>query len=344
MFRAHTNASLMFNRALKRDPTRTQTLRESFARNMGRRYNLLSAKIRDAIVVKDVFGLNPPKNIFTAHADSGLKPGAFAFRTDPEKAAEFMNWVSKEVDEGVLDLIPGTARTVTGNPAWTDTYIQSAYKKGMQRADSEMRKAGLSVTQEAMQIDSAFNMPIHADRVGLLYTRTFEELKGAAGRLEQKLQRVLTEELALGIAEGRSPIDIARALSKEVGLERSYAKTLARTEIIRAHHVANINTYREAGVEGVVVQAEWATAGFQVCPDCADLQGRVFSLSEIESLIPLHPNCRCVALPFQTKTGDESAPFDESTIGDQYRDKKGVAKKRGLYAKKTSAKKPRRKT
>ena len=48
----------------------------------------------------------------------------------------------------------------------------------------------------------------------------------------------------------------------------------------------------------VIVKAEWMTAGDdRVCPICASLQGQVFSLDEIEPLIPRHPNCRCIALP-----------------------------------------------
>jgi SPP1 gp7 family putative phage head morphogenesis protein len=333
---------LIFNKALRADPTQTTTLREAWASEMGRRYNALASKIHDAIVVKDVFGWrsgglsrvfnekapgghtdqrtgDPGNKALRANVDSGLAPGAFAFERSSDKAAGFIEWLNKEIDAGVLQYAEGPGlgdRQVAGHQFWTNTYIQSGYKKGMQKADSEMRKGGLAPYEGKLDIDAAFNTPMHADRVGLLYTRTFETLKGAAGRLESKLQQVLTEELALGMAEGRSPLEVARRLKKVVGLERSYAKTLARTEMIRAHHVANINTYREAGLEGVKVKAEWAAAGFNVCPDCADLEGRVFKLDEIEGLIPLHPNCRCVALPFQV--GDKSQGYRPGTIGEQY--------------------------
>ena len=36
----------------------------------------------------------------------------------------------------------------------------------------------------------------------------------------------------------------------------------------------------------------------RVCEKCAALEGRIFTLDEIEFLIPLHPNCRCLALPY----------------------------------------------
>ena len=42
----------------------------------------------------------------------------------------------------------------------------------------------------------------------------------------------------------------------------------------------------------VLMQAEWSTAGDdRVCPECASLEGKVYTLDEIEGLIPVHPNC-----------------------------------------------------
>jgi SPP1 gp7 family putative phage head morphogenesis protein len=56
--------------------------------------------------------------------------------------------------------------------------------------------------------------------------------------------------------------------------------------------------YRSGGITEVVAMAEWETAGdARVCPDCDRLEGRKFPLDEMEGMIPLHPNCRCVALP-----------------------------------------------
>jgi SPP1 gp7 family putative phage head morphogenesis protein len=74
---------------------------------------------------------------------------------------------------------------------------------------------------------------------------------------------------------------------------------LARTEVIRAFHLAAIQEYRNWGLADVYVQAEWQTAeDGRVCPKCAELQGKIFTLDEIEPLIPLHPYCRCIALPY----------------------------------------------
>ena len=36
----------------------------------------------------------------------------------------------------------------------------------------------------------------------------------------------------------------------------------------------------------------------RVCPKCEALDGKIFTLDEIEPMIPLHPQCRCIALPY----------------------------------------------
>jgi SPP1 gp7 family putative phage head morphogenesis protein len=76
------------------------------------------------------------------------------------------------------------------------------------------------------------------------------------------------------------------------------AEMIARTEIIRALHLAAVEEYRQWGVKGIVVMAEWRTAhDAKVCAKCASMEGQVFTLDEIEYKIPAHPDCRCFILP-----------------------------------------------
>jgi SPP1 gp7 family putative phage head morphogenesis protein len=73
---------------------------------------------------------------------------------------------------------------------------------------------------------------------------------------------------------------------------------MARTEIVRAHAESTLNRFEEFGLRNVVNMAEWQTAGdHRVCPLCAQLQGRTFTIQEARGMLPLHPNCRCTWLP-----------------------------------------------
>ena len=288
---------------------------------MTKRFRQIKSEIWDAVVVKDVFGLKEKPNPFRFLADSGLPQGAFEFRRDPGKARGFMEWLESRVDDIIFE---GAPRRAVGEVEWANTYIDSAYKRGLKRGSDELRKAGITPSrfpaeESQFAIDIRFNQPIHADRVGLIYTRVFSDLRGITNTMESEI----SQSLAAGLAEGKGPRAIARdlinriekgkgtmAIVDEAGTVRmralQRARILARTEVIRAHHVATINSYREAGIEGVRVLAEWATAGDdRVCDACADMEGKIFPLDVIENLIPLHPQCRCVALPYTGKLGGQ---------------------------------------
>lgn len=218
-----------------------------------------------------------------------------------EKVTAFLAWLKDMEVKGILTTRQGPGQSRVGSVRWTDTYIEAAYKKGM--ADAYSYGGYQAVTGLAFDqwIAAGFYLPIHADKVGLLYTRTFNELKGVTDAMDQTISRVLAQ----GMAEGRNPKAIARDLAVEVrdiGIERS--RLIAQTEIMRAHAEGTLNTLESFGVEGVYLQAEWLTAeDDHVCPRClaksrnADGSPRIYSIEEAHGLIPDHPRCRCCWTP-----------------------------------------------
>jgi len=301
-----TARGMSFNSVLRQDPTRTTQLRAQFMADVNRRFRALQKLIRLVVGERDCFGLGNMRALVLDPQEAArlVQTRAFAFGTSREKVERFMSWLQEQEKLGILEVItrPGTRPGV--EEVWTDKYIQTAYQKGIIRARKELEKAGYTVGPAEVEglpgrISGAFLQPVHADKVGMLFSRTFSELKGITAAMDQSISRIL----ATGIAEGRNPMELARDINaqvKKIGINR--ARTMARTEVIRAHHVATVQEYRLAGLEGVRVKAEWATAGYDVCPICEALEGKVFSLDEIEGMIPAHPNCRCVALPLTRHT------------------------------------------
>ena len=296
----HTNAQL------NGDPTRTKVLRDRFQGEMNKRFRNVRGSIRDAIVDKDVFALKGIK------ISKQAAPNQFDFPTSEAKVSAFIDWLQELEDEEILEVTERSEGRISERNAWERKYIRSAYQQGIERGRQELRNAGYDVPTLAGSggLMAVFNRPFHADRVGLLYTRVFRELKGITDSMDQQISRVLSK----GIAEGRNPRELAQWLNRTItgpygdleivdSLGRTVpaqrrAQILARTEIVRAHHKATINEYKEAGVKGVEVQAEWSTAGdSRVCPICRPLEGEVFSIDEIEDMIPRHPQCRCAAIP-----------------------------------------------
>ena len=315
---ASRSASVARNRALRTDPTRTTGLRARFIRDMDRRWTALQRDIVTSIVDRDCFGIQPQmatlERVLAANSPTLVRQ--FGFERTDQKIASFMAWLESQQVTGpngfpILEIIRRPGTRVGIESAWTDTYIRSGYQQGIRRARQELRKAGVDVpTRESVGggIASIFNQPIHADAVAMLFTRTFDDLKTVTqvtnAAVRRQISDGLTLNLAQGIAEGRNPRVIARIMAKDtahfldtIGKVRS--RTIARTEIIRAHHLATINEYeRIVGDIKVEIKAEWTTAGFDVCAICIDMEaGNPYTLAAVRSLIPAHPNCRCVVLP-----------------------------------------------
>lgn len=220
----------------------------------------------------------------------------FEFTRDPAKVSQFLRWLQRQ---SRLIVLGGPPQSNT-NKSWQSMYIDSAYQRGLARAAAQLRGRGVKVDDS--YVDSAFFRPQHADRVGLIYTRAYTELEGITAAVDQKLSRIL----ATGVGEGRGVQSIARDISSTIrSIGETRARTLARTEVIGTHAAASLNTYRDAGVEGVSADVEFATAQDNaVCPECEGLSKQdngmgpgIFTLEEADGIIPVHPNCRCAWLP-----------------------------------------------
>lgn len=316
------------NAVLRRDPTRTTRLRREFIRQVDRRLDEVLRLIREAIVDRDVFGIQIAATVTALQRGyTTPNPRAFAFPTSAQKVQAFMAWLRGQEAIGILDVfaMPGVAGIF---PEWNDvailsTYhrdvLETTYRNALEKAGAELEKsgyylrpeAGVSTTTEA-GLRAAFSSPFHVDRVGMIYARTYEDLKtvleAGNAQVRRALSEGLTEGLAQGIAEGRSPRRIAQILAKDVtsGLDkvaRPRLRMIARTEVVRAHHVATVAEFERIGEQlgeeiDVEVLAEWVTAGVNVCPECELLElGGPYKLAEVRGMIPVHPNCRCAILP-----------------------------------------------
>lgn len=293
------------------DPTYTTQLRNAFARQMRLRFEELIKVVKISIVKNDCFGLNIP----TLNQMTPIDKNAFAFQRSEEKVAAFMEWIEEQINKGILSTISMNQVGTSIVQAWTNLYIADSYKRGILRARQELINAGFDIPtiSESGGIDVVMNTPFHIERAGLLYTRTYSDLKGVTAEMNTMISRILTQ----GMIDGDGPALLARkivaiingdgvdklgmkdSLGRFIPAERR-AELIARTEIIRAHHLGTIQEYRNWGLEGVNVMAEVVTAGDKrVCSKCeAMAKGGPYTLEEVEGLIPKHPLCRCVAIPY----------------------------------------------
>lgn len=299
---------------LQHDPTRTLTIRNAFVRAMNKRFNALIKVIKEAIVDQDGFGLELQTN--AAVSSPGYQ--AFNYPRPHQKIDAFMKWLKIQEEKGLLEIGYSERIGESIEGAWTNMYLEDSYKRGVIRARTEMKKAGYTVpTVEASGgISAIMGAGFHVDRIGLIFTRAFNQLQGITNQMDAQISQILAQ----GMADGDGPRMLARKIiavidgsgSGELGITDSLgryipakrrAQTLARTEMIRAHHAANMQEYKNWRVLGVDIIAEFITAGDErVCTECASYHGNRYTLEAAEHMIPVHPNCRCVAIPVDRKT------------------------------------------
>ncbi len=275
------------------DPTGTLHIRDQFSGKMRRCFRWLRGRVNYALVEKDVFGMI---------GNVEVSPGQFRFNLDKDKIQAFMAWFANEMRVGILE---GGAAFIEGGrfyqESWMDQYLGAAYEKGVVRARQELVNAGYPVQtiEQAGGLSAVMSQQVHINRTALIYMRAYEELKGITAVTGQQVSR----ELADGMAQGLHPRQIASNINKNVeSITKKRSVLLARTETIRSHHMANMAEYRAAQVMGIKIRAEFQTAGHGVCQKCIEIEREnPYTLDEAERLIPVHPDCRCVALPLLQK-------------------------------------------
>lgn len=273
--------------ANRRDPSRTTGLQKRYEKDIVKRLNLINKDIVQLVKVDDVFGLAEP-NVLNLNARE-----AFRFQTDAEKVKSFQQWLQRAVDTHYFTVDEA------------GVYVESAYKTGMARAYQDSIKGSPAAIETLPFFDgtkqgflqSAFNAPETVSKIQLIYTRNYAALKGITDAMDTQLSRVLS----LGLANGYSPEKVSRQLTQVIGGKsfRTRARMIARTEIIYAHAEGQLDAFERLGIKKVDKMVEWQTAGDdRVCKQCEDREGTTYTIKEARGLIPLHPNCRCIWIPF----------------------------------------------
>lgn len=257
---------------------------------------------------------------------------SFTFRRNKEKRIEFLKWLQEQVDKGLIEIREFGQIGDGLEVEWTNKYIADSYKRKEIRSRYDLAKEGIKVpsTDDILDTSLFLNPPFHIDRVGLLFTRVFSDLPGITDVMDALISRILAQ----GMADGDGPDLLGRKIEAvlngsglvELGITDSFlkdtlgkyistkkwAKMIAHTEMMRAYHKSTIQEYRNWASEGVYVKAEWKTAGDnRVCDLCMAIEGKIFTLDEIEEMIPLHPECRCIALPFSEGEDTPIRPYVE---------------------------------
>lgn len=274
------------------DPTRSATLRREYRRKLRGQLRKLSAMIRRGIERNDALGLRSNQLNVNAH-----EMPIFHFESTDQKVDAFRRWLEHAERDGILNIVDRD-----NNP-----YIRQAYHKGVRHADYKMHEMGIDTPDP----EDAFRLPRHQESLQNLYTRNYEFVEDAVNDMNDEV----FEELTRGLSQGLNPTEIGRNIRGRIDNVGKYRGDLiGRTEIINAHSEAALNRYEEMGIKQIGYKVEVITAGDDnVCDICQNLANQEpYQVDEIrgqsfefnDSLHrrqpPVHPNCRCALVPYNT--------------------------------------------
>jgi SPP1 gp7 family putative phage head morphogenesis protein len=119
------------------------------------------------------------------------------------------------------------------------------------------------------------------------------QAKGYLRKHGERFATTSAEVVARGIIEGRPTDTMVRDMRSRLGVVKSRAEMIVRTESLRAYNEAS-NTYY--ATQGIDLCMWYATADDRACPICAPRAGQIYKRAEVKA--PCHPRCRCYLAPW----------------------------------------------
>ena len=195
-----------------------------------------------------------------------------------------------------------------------DLYLNNRYWKLLEEINERLTKLGqaqIEITEPAIvqayqetidTIDENIADSVQNVDVSLLNARMIDanqvvnqtwclDGKNFSDRVWQdkaKLLANMKKALADALVQGKSPWEIAKSMSDTMGVSRRNAYRLVRTETAHAQTYAQTERYKQYGfTKGKFL------ASPNCCEHCHEHDGEIFTLDELEKLLPVHPNCRC---------------------------------------------------
>jgi len=174
------------------------------------------------------------------------------------------------------------------NPQRLDAYdrvLRGLLRSSEGKGTTVARKVLRGIAPERRLID--VSIPIEAT------VAAAAQAKGYLRRHGETFAETATELVAQGIAEGRTTDAITKDLRLRLGVVKSRADVIARTESLRAYNSASNQYYAANGIDLVMW---YATSDDRTCPICNARAGRIYKRAGTNA--PCHPRCRCYLAPW----------------------------------------------
>lgn len=168
-----------------------------------------------------------------------------------------------------------------------------AYDRILRTLLSSSGRYGLTVAEDlTKQMDPArprldVSIPVDATIAAA------QQARGYLRRHGDTFAETAATTVAQGIAEGRPTDAMVQDMRQRLGVVKSRAEAIVRTESLRAYNTASDRYYAAQNIDHVMY---YATADDRSCQICAPRAGHIYRRVDIS--VPLHPRCRCYLAPW----------------------------------------------
>lgn len=220
------------------------------------------------------------RDTFEAEADALARKMARAVAAGEEIRPSWLHTqghldaLIRQIDVEVARYAQSVRPAIAGN-------VESAAALAGNAHDAVLRAQGIGTTLNAAAVEHAAVTTTHASTVGQVLAS-----------MGPQVSEMLRNELMRGVALGESPLQVAARMRRVADVPLARARTVARTEAMRAYRGA---TAARLNASGVIHQWIWiAGLDSRTCGACYALHGTIHPDSEV---MESHPNCRCVMAP-----------------------------------------------
>lgn len=222
--------------------------------------------------------------------------------------------IVKEI-EGLKEQL-GKGKELTRTQLWNYSRWQHLEKQLINFVDEAYR---ISNTETTKALETVFERTIGAkagdfDTTRLTMPVTAHQVIGSTWSGERYSTRIWKNQAAIAdrlkhsmedmLVQGKGLPEIKKTIMKEFNVAFDYADRLVRTEAAYVLNKANVQKYRQEGVQKIV----WDTGleDGNECAICRARSGKVY-LIENAPIIPAHPRCRCIYSAV-VEIGNENVP------------------------------------
>lgn len=165
-----------------------------------------------------------------------------------------------------------------------------------------LKTTGYDIIMKRLIAQSVTNVKFSRHAQRKLTQVTIENVVGdLIANVGEDLKNQVRDIVKTGFSESKPPTEIAKDIETKIdSINSTRARAIARTEVKRANTVSSYIVAKERGATHYYVDCH--PDACELCVDTYgtgenmpgdDMGGDIHSIDDVDSLPPLHPNCRC---------------------------------------------------